>query len=34
MIQFIKDGVVIPFMKIKGIVELLCIAIVIASIVF
>lgn len=32
MIQFIKDGVVIPFMKIKGIVELLCIALVIASI--
>lgn len=32
MMQFIKDGVVIPFMKIKGTVELLCVGLVIASI--
>ena len=33
MLQFIKDGTVIPFMKIKGNVELICIALVIGSIV-
>ncbi len=33
MMQFIKDGTVIPFMKIKGIVEALCLVLVIASIV-
>lgn len=33
MMQFIKEGTVIPFMKIKGIVEILCIALVIGSIV-
>ena len=33
MMQFIKDGTVIPFMKIKGTVEILCVALVIASIV-
>lgn len=33
MLQFIKDGAVIPFMKIKGTVELICIALVIGSIV-
>lgn len=33
MLQFIKDGTVIPFMKIKGTVELICIALVIVSIV-
>lgn len=33
MLQFIKDGTVIPFMKIKGSVELICIALVIGSIV-
>ena len=33
MMQFIKDGVVIPFMKVKGTVELLCVGLVIASIV-
>lgn len=33
MLQFIKDGSVIPFMKIKGTVELICIALVIGSIV-
>ncbi|SPT69412.1 preprotein translocase subunit SecF [Anaerobiospirillum thomasii] len=33
MMQFIKDGTVIPFMKIKGIVEILCLIGVIASIV-
>ena len=33
MLQFIKDGTVIPFMKIKGTVELICIALVIGSIV-
>lgn len=32
MIQFIKEGTVIPFMKIKGIVESLCILLVIGSI--
>ena len=31
MLQFIKDGTVIPFMKIKGTVELICIALVIGS---
>lgn len=33
MLQFIKDGTVIPFMKIKGTVESICIALVIGSIV-
>lgn len=33
MLQFIKDGTVIPFMKIKATVELICIALVIGSIV-
>lgn len=33
MLKFIKDGTVIPFMKIKGTVELICIALVIGSIV-
>ncbi len=33
MLQVIKDGVVIPFMKIKGIVEILCLVLVIGSIV-
>lgn len=33
MLQFIKDGTVIPFMKIKGTVELICIALVIGSVV-
>ena len=33
MLQFIKDGTVIPFMKINGTVELICIALVIGSIV-
>lgn len=33
MLQFIKDGTVIPFMKIKGTVELICIALVVGSIV-
>ena len=33
MLQFIKDGTVIPFIKIKGTVELICIALVIGSIV-
>ena len=33
MLQFIKDTTVIPFMKIKGIVEVLCLCLVIASIV-
>lgn len=33
MLQFIKDGTVIPFMRIKGTVELICIALVIGSIV-
>lgn len=33
MLQFIKDGTVIPFMKIKGTVELICIVLVIGSIV-
>ena len=33
MINFIKEGVVIPFMKIKGAVELLCLFLVIGSIV-
>lgn len=33
MLQFIEDGTVIPFMKIKGTVELICIALVIGSIV-
>lgn len=33
MLQFIKDGTVIPFMKIKGTVELICISLVIGSIV-
>ena len=33
MLQFIKDGTVIPFMNIKGTVELICIALVIGSIV-
>lgn len=33
MMQFIKEGTVIPFMKIKGIVEIFCILLVIASIV-
>lgn len=33
MMQFIKEGTVIPFMKIKGIVEILCIVLVIGSIV-
>ncbi|NLK85460.1 MAG: protein translocase subunit SecF [Aeromonadales bacterium] len=32
MIQFIKEGTVIPFMRIKGIVEGLCIALVLACI--
>ncbi len=31
--QFIKEGVVIPFMKIKLVVELLCLGLVVASIV-
>ena len=33
MMQFIKDGVVIPFMKIKVVVEILCLGLVIGSIV-
>ena len=33
MLQFIKDTTVIPFMKIKGTVEILCLCLVIASIV-
>ncbi len=33
MMQFIKDGTVIRFMKIKGVVELLCLALVVLSIV-
>ncbi|MCK0525731.1 MULTISPECIES: protein translocase subunit SecF [unclassified Anaerobiospirillum] len=33
MLQFIKDTTVIPFMKIKGTVELICLGLVIASIV-
>lgn len=33
MLQFIKDTTVIPFMRIKGIVEILCLALVVASIV-
>ena len=33
MMQFIKEGVVIPFMKIKLVVELLCFGLVVASIV-
>lgn len=33
MMQFIKDGTVIPFMKIKGLVEAICIVLVIGSIV-
>lgn len=33
MMQFIKEGVVIPFMKIKMVVEILCLLMVIASIV-
>ena len=33
MMQFIKDTTVIPFMKIKGIVEILCVALVVGSIV-
>lgn len=33
MLQFIKDGTVIPFMKIKGKVEIFCLCLVIASIV-
>ena len=33
MLQFIKDTTVIPFMKIKGLVEVLCLCLVIASIV-
>ena len=33
MLQFIKDGTVIPFMKIKVTVELICFALVIGSIV-
>ncbi len=33
MLQFIKDTTVIPFMKIKGLVEILCLCLVIASIV-
>lgn len=33
MMQFIKEGVVIPFMKIKLVVELLCLGLVVASIV-
>lgn len=32
MFQIIKDTTVIPFMKIKGIVEIICIALVLASI--
>ena len=32
MMQFIKDGTVIPFMKVKFPVEILCVALVIASI--
>ena len=32
MFQFIKDTTVIPFMKIKGMVEILCLALVIGSI--
>lgn len=32
MLQFIKEGTVIPFMKIKGIVEICCLCLVIASI--
>lgn len=32
MLQFIKDTTVIPFMKIKGLVEILCLALVIGSI--
>ena len=32
MFQFIKDTTVIPFMKIKGLVEILCLALVIGSI--
>lgn len=33
MIQFIKQGTVIPFMKIKSIVEAICLALVIGSII-
>ncbi|MBO6258352.1 MAG: protein translocase subunit SecF [Succinivibrio sp.] len=33
MIQFIKSGTVIPFMRIKGLVEIVCVAMVVASIV-
>lgn len=33
MLQFIKDTTVIPFMKIKGLVEILCLILVISSIV-
>lgn len=33
MLQFIKDTTVIPFMKIKGTVEIMCLCLVIASIV-
>ena len=33
MLQFIKDTTVIPFMKIKGLVEILCLCLVISSIV-
>lgn len=33
MLQFIKETTVIPFMKIKGIVEILCLCLVIGSIV-
>lgn len=32
MLQFIKETTVIPFMKIKGLVEILCLGLVIASI--
>ena len=33
MLQIIKDNTVIPFMKLKEVVEILCIGLVIASIV-
>ena len=33
MLQFIKHTTVIPFMKIKGLVEILCLALVVGSIV-
>ena len=33
MMQFIKEGIVIPFMKIKVFVEILCFAMVVGSIV-